>query len=296
MPRLSLERLLGLIAVGAVGTLLALAIPAYIHYRHSRPDLSTVPLPSIPTTAGTATAQPSVTTGADASVTGTPLVWRGDFDTGDFSQWSEIQALPGRVTIVTNHVRQGKYAARFELRSGDQVTRRGERAEISKITDESAGQESWWAWSTYFPANRFFVETDGTVIFTQWHDPPPYFGKPPVLFGVQNSAGVNYLFVSVRGGDARAPTVKTWRLGDLQMSHWYDFVFHVKWESDRTGLVELWLDGTKVVPLTHIPTLYQGKPVYLKQGNYRHPFDKTSVLYQDGTRRGMTHASLGGAT
>ena len=48
------------------------------------------------------------------------ITWRGDFETGNLSQWTALQAKdPSRVTIRSDVVRQGRYAARFEVRSGD---------------------------------------------------------------------------------------------------------------------------------------------------------------------------------
>src|SRR6266568_9651132 len=34
------------------------------------------------------------------------IFWRGDFETGNLSQWSTVQAVPGDVRVVTSPVRQ----------------------------------------------------------------------------------------------------------------------------------------------------------------------------------------------
>src|SRR5262245_50565999 len=60
------------------------------------------------------------------------VIWRGDYETGDFSQWGpfHVQAVPGGATIVTSPVRQGSYAARFVVRPGDRPIDSAERAEV----------------------------------------------------------------------------------------------------------------------------------------------------------------------
>ena len=100
-------------------------------------------------------------------------LFRGDYETGNFSQWSAIQALPGDVTIASSPVRQGSYSARFQVNPGDNPLNccaGSERSEVYASTGEAAGTESWWAWSTYFPSDFTYVPNTSWNIFTQWHN------------------------------------------------------------------------------------------------------------------------------
>ena len=48
--------------------------------------------------------------------------------------------------------------------------------------------------------------------------------------------------------------------------------------------MKVWVNGN-VRAKRHLRTLYRGQGVYVKQGLYRAPSHKTSVIYHDGLRR-----------
>ena len=90
------------------------------------------------------------------------------------------------------------------------------------------------------------------------------------------------------GGDTSSPIVRSYVLAPLQKGRWYDFVLHVKWSASASvGFVEMWINGNRVVPKIFTPTLYAGMTAYAKQGYYRSPHTGTTVVYQDGMRRGL---------
>jgi hypothetical protein len=224
--------------------------------------------------------------------------WRGDFETGNLSQWDwGLQAMePSRATIVTAPHREGTYAARFEVRPGDNVssTTGGERTELlisSPTTEAYEGQEQFWAWSTYFPSD-FDAPRGSWNVFTQFHH-AGISGQSNIHFAVREPR--SRIELRVMGGDFEAPARKDFVLALLTKGRWYDFVFHVKWSSHRSvGFVEVWVNRQRVVPKTSTPTLYEGQSVYLKQGYYRAPYGGTSVVYHDGMRRGSTFAEVAG--
>lgn len=214
--------------------------------------------------------------------------WLGDYETGDFSQWSGVQALPGRATTVTDRVRHGTFAARYEVRPGDNpIGATGERSEVMKITGEQAGTESWWGWSTYF-GNDFNPNLNTHWnIFTDWHH-SGCCGQANVHFEIDTTTPTWGIQLRTFGGTVDQ-NERRFRLADFQRNTWYDFVFHVRWATDNTGFVEVWLNGQNVLPLTNTPTIYSGQTVYLKQGFYRGPgSDSSSVVYHDAMRRGTS--------
>jgi hypothetical protein len=222
--------------------------------------------------------------------------WRGDYETGDFSQWGigTVQALPGDATIVSAPVRDGKYAARFLVpASATQNQWPGTRSEVYTSTGEQAGTESWWGWSTYFPKD--FAPAPNSIwnIFTQWHNTGPT-GQANAHFEIDTTTTPWHLELRTFGGQENQNEHRFY-LADFQPETWYDFIFHVRWAADSTGFVEVWVNGKLVVPLTNIPTIYQGEGVYLKQGFYRAPANVTSVVYQDAMRRGDSYSDLAGA-
>lgn len=220
------------------------------------------------------------------------ITWRGDFETGNLSQWAALQAKdPSRVTIQSDVVRQGRYAARFEVRPGDNNVAgsgSGERAHLyigNSTTGGVDGQEQYWAWSTYFPSD-FDAPMGGWNSFVSFHHTGST-GQVNIQFAVWDMATIG---LRVLGGSSESPIRKDLALAPLEKGRWYDFVFHVKWSADGSvGFVEVWVNGTRVVPKTMTPTLYSGQGVYLKMGYYRAAYSGTTVVYHDGMRRGSTY-------
>ena len=182
--------------------------------------------------------------------------WRGDYETGNFSQWDGgvQEKVDGRATIVTSPVRQGKYAARYEVRPGDNNVAgsgNGERTEalVLRGTRGREGDEQWYAWSTMF-APDFSASNSDWNIFTQWHNSGTTGGR--VEFYING----NTLGFTTHGGDPANPAARAWDIGSKSNGVWYDFIFHVKWSTSNAGFVEVWLNGNKVVPFTNTPTLY----------------------------------------
>jgi hypothetical protein len=207
-----------------------------------------------------------LSTAAHASV-----VWRGDFETADLSQWTHFEGLASRLTVVPSPVRQGKYALRTELRQGD-IASNGTRNEMDWVYQQTEGMDLYYAWSTLFPAE--YPKVTGFQTFTQWHHNVGG-GAPPLHFDVLVD---QIVFVRSTGGYQAlwsAPLVR---------GVWHDFVLHVKWSADAsTGFVELWYDGQKVLEKTAGATLIPGTWVYLKQGLYRdNAIVPVAVLYHDG--------------
>lgn len=221
------------------------------------------------------------------------ISWRGDFETGNLSQWNlGLQAKdPSRATVQTSVVRQGRYATRIEVRPGDNNVAgsgSGERTDllISRATTQGyEGNEAYWAWSVFFPSD-FQAPGGAWNVFTGFHHTGTT-GQSNIHFDVRDMSTIG---LRVMGGDFNAPVRRDFSLAPLQKGRWYDFVFHVKWSPNPgVGFVEAWVNGQHVVPKTMTPTLYFGQGTYLKQGYYRSAYSAPSVIYLDGTRKGDSY-------
>jgi hypothetical protein len=217
-----------------------------------------------------------------ATQAGRPHEWLGDFESANLSQWDAVQeTVDGRVSIEHTVVRQGRYAARFEVKPGDHwAGLAGERAEVLKGVGEVAGDESYWAWSTYFPASFVSDHTSGFQMFTQWHSSSN-----------TNTSGVTFqvvgerLVVRVEGG-ATSDQWHQYDLGPLVRSAWQDFVVHVRWGSGNDGFLDVWRDGKLMVSHAVGPNIGTGLGTYVKQGFYRPSTSTTTVVYADAMRYG----------
>ncbi|XXF75655.1 heparin lyase I family protein [Myxococcaceae bacterium GXIMD 01537] len=210
----------------------------------------------------------------------TNTVWRGDFETGDRSQWSGTQMVsPDRLQVVTSPVRQGRYAIKATVKQGDDpINSSGNRNELVRMTKEPVGSEYYYGWSTMFAPDYPSVKT--WQLFAQWHH-DGCCGSPPVEFTVSGDE----MRLNIGGN----PGTIVWR-APLVRGQWQDFVFHVKWSPDpKVGFVELYHNGKLVLPKRYIATQFSGMLNYLKVGLYRNDtISPVGVVYHDGWLMGRT--------
>jgi hypothetical protein len=218
---------------------------------------------------------------------------RLDFETGDLSQYDSAQrAGDDRLRVVSRPRRQGRYAARFEVRAGDtQAATTGIRAELIAERDGGRkvgpGDERWYRWSTLFPLG--YALSDQWQTFVQWKNDGT--GSPPLAMTVNGDE------IMLSGGEQNE-FHEFWK-APIDRGRWHDFVAHIRWSPDaRRGFVELWHNGRRVVPRTPTATLYRDEdrrpiPNYLKVGLYRSAaIRSTQVLYHDGFVVAPTRSAL----
>lgn len=216
-------------------------------------------------------------------------VFNGDFETGDLTQWDEDRTQrvsDDRLRVVTDPVRQGRYALRAEVRQGDDPIDSGDdRAEVlRKDEQDPEGSVRWYAWSTMLP--RDYPIDESWQVFLQFKQDGE--GSPPVQLGAADGT----VGISAYGGK-----FTMWET-QPELGRWHDFVLGVKWSPDKSvGWLELWYDGQQVLPRTTVATMYafDGRtlPNYVKLGYYRaREIEPPGVIYHDGFRVGATRKSV----
>ncbi len=209
------------------------------------------------------------------------LLMRADFETGDLRQWDGFQRQEtDRIQVVRDPVDQGEFAGRFEVRDGDNPIGFGDRAEVQLSTNESEGDERWYAWSTMFDPS--FPDSDAWQVVTQWHASSD--GPPPLAFYVEDEQVL--LQTNPYEGDGTTSGPVTHWSAPLDRGEWRHFKMHVVWSADaEEGLIELWVDGERATPAIPAQTLRPGESVYFKQGYYRRSGEpETGIVYHDGFR------------
>jgi hypothetical protein len=224
--------------------------------------------------------------------------WIGDFETGNFSQWTNKGGGQGtqrvaddRIRLVSNPVAQGHTAVRIEVRRGDRWRGSpGNRAELVKWTGEREGDEGWYQWSTMF-APDFPHESTQWQIWTQWHTEKA--GTQPMLkfWASDDTIGMSTTGATPNGRPTT--TIDHWT-APIDRGRWHTIRLHVRWSTTlQNGFVELWHDGVRVVAPSPAATLVPGgSPNYLKQGLYRSgSISPTAVLYHDAMSMAVVRKS-----
>ena len=233
------------------------------------------------------------------------VLWRGGYETGNWSQWNEghLQVVAGgSAQIQSSVVREGRSAAVFTtpaFSGGDRS-----RSQIYLNPSPSYGndgQENWFAWSTMIGRGSR-LEVGGWNNLTAFHHTNVENPCPaPDHFAVTNARGWWWLRLDSWGGPTDFKTClnpyrRTWTFMRILPGRWYDIVFHVKWSPDpKVGFVEVWINGKRVLPLTHAATLYAGDAVYLKQGYDGGGAPGQTTVYNDGTTLAGSRSAAFGA-
>ena len=219
---------------------------------------------------------------------GTPppgaLLFRGDFETGNLSQYYPPQeAAAGRVSVGSSAPApaSGSYRARMEVQAAD-VAMGGERAElVGYYFDE--GEEVWIRQAILIPTGS--GADAGWRIVSQIHQASDV-GSPPFVIFWDRTA--NRFRIGNGAGD-----ITDWNGPTINRDQWYEFLLHLKISSDPgIGFVEIWYDGV-------LQTLAPGgtrrfratgdQGSYHKLGLYRETtITATDVVFHDGVLVGTT--------
>ncbi|MFC4900693.1 heparin lyase I family protein [Streptosporangium amethystogenes subsp. fukuiense] len=214
---------------------------------------------------------------ADRTIPGTP-------PPGFIKQWVSSHGA----TTVTSPVRDGSYAARFQLNKSDPLISNGKRAEISQSNKQPVNAERWYGFSINLPSS--WVHDPSAEIVSQWHQCDESNcpkGSPPLALLTDEG----HWKIDFRGNIID--------LGPYATGRWTDWVFHVKWRADDKGVLEVWRDGQPAMP-SYTGATHAGGPYspYFKFGIYKWDWNKEQsqstttqrVMFYDALRLGDERA------
>jgi hypothetical protein len=266
---------------------------------------------------GGADGKPGGATGGNASVDdGGPgqVLFLGDFETGDLSQWAYIERCATNRIVVYSTAnapsgapapRAGKYAAQFHVLDTDVApctSTANPRAELESPSLFSPGDERWEAWSVYVPSSHPAPActkcANGTFFAFQEDYGAPFDGPPAMGWYFDFGVSPN-LFSMDRGQQYKDD--QPW-LSPLLTGQWVDFLVHKKFSNtdDGTGFVEAWENGSPITYSTCNCTRLSTQTMHATQTSlafymtaYRAAglFDSFDTYY-DEVRIGTTRASV----
>lgn len=219
------------------------------------------------------------------------VIFRGDFETGDLSQWENSgtrgqNIKPGNVDVVTDIVRRGKYAVRFTIHPQDVFNERQLRVQLGgpRIT-VAEGTETFLRFSLYVaqaPQDRDnFFYWEGAPpprynnVMTWWLEPSPT-GGTKIRYGTGNLG---------RNG-------VEWE-ADFAIGQWHDLVMAIRWSEDaQQGRVRLWFDNKPVLDRA-LRTKGPENVYFCQPGIHRSPHTSSiDSLYLDEFVLGTTLADV----
>jgi hypothetical protein len=208
-------------------------------------------------------------------------------------------AVDHSFALDENIKREGNAAGRFEIDKNDPKIWSATRSEFSEASKSITRPEGWYGFSQYFPDSYTF-DSSGEVI-TQWHD--------------QSDAGESVdrsPSNAIISSDGRLKWMLRWDadaimdsgftdgtiyidLGTIPKKKWIDWVVHIKYSHTNTGILEVWMDGEKVIDRQNMPNAYNDVSYpYLKFGLYKWSWGNSTtnrVMYFDEVRVGDENSS-----
>jgi hypothetical protein len=224
---------------------------------------------------------PSHPVGATGRPTPAGHVFKGDFETGDVSQWTwgaqcantssaSMLFTRGTVTVQADVVGEGAHAARFDLPAApsDRTA-----CEVLSPRPIGVGTEDYYGFMVRFPTDwrepspagwgLGIVELNYELI---WGAPVGLGAHADTVTLVLQSGLCNSVYTSNPGCRySSGPGGNLPRMyaipAPLALNTWHELIVHVRWATDSSGVVEAWhrLKGSsvwnKTVSLAGYPTL-----------------------------------------
>jgi hypothetical protein len=197
--------------------------------------------------------------------------WRGDFETGDLSQWSYL-LNPRGLSVVTSPVAEGHHAARVEITAVDLWPNGLNRVEVQAKPPRATfaeGARSCFAWRFFLPAPLSGARHQ----IGYFESYPSYRQIMSVEVRGQAIAFVTRLpadHLLWSAAAAATPNV------------WHQLAICARWSDDAAkGSVDVWFDRQPVVVHGAARTLWNGDPNQIQIGILRDVPAAPEIMFLD---------------
>jgi hypothetical protein len=200
----------------------------------------------------------------------------GNFESGDLSQWAEVQANPGHISVEQEKVTQGEYGARFEVDEGEHEAQTGLPRAV--LYSGNAYEESD---VRYFHITGQVDKWD----FNHWGmiwELPDQESFAPLALHVEKEGGLPILWLGPSDSSAAY-----WE-APIRVGQWFEIV--IKVEFGPSGSVKVWMDGRPQEMLNHqetysgIDTIGEGPDLDMLGINRSSSAEGSAVAYFDDYR------------
>lgn len=206
-------------------------------------------------------------------------VWRGDFETGDLSQFDNT-LNEQNIEVVADPVFEGNAAARVTLTNDAMWPNGIKRVELQHKPSAgrtAEGATTYFAWSFYLPAT--LPESPDAQI-GYWESEQSY--QQVMSFTVQ---GERLQFATRRPNNQ----VHYNKEGVVTAGQWHRVAMGITWSKDAAqGRVNVWFDGAQIVTGAPAETLADDNPHFVQFGLLRNPgeFSDMPVIVVDDAVEG----------
>lgn len=170
------------------------------------------------------------------------ILFRADFETGDLSQFANTgtrgqNATPRNVQVVSDVVKQGKYAVKVTIHPDDVFNARQLRAQLGGPKIEVAeGSDTYFSFALYMAE----APKDRDNFFYWEGSPPPRYNNVMTWWVEPRAEGGAW----IRYGTGNLGRNGTLWEENFEIGKWHHLTMHIHWSEDEAkGQVRLWFDG-----------------------------------------------------
>jgi hypothetical protein len=208
-------------------------------------------------------------------------LFEDSFESGDFSKWTGTSVSPGdTATIVNWKPHHGTYNGRFSSDTSSSV----EYAHCYKVIDNS---EIFARAYVCVPRGLSLSQDDDRFYLVRLRAG----SQSLAAVGIKHDGGADKWIIYASDGSKRVgPFYAT--SPTIQMNRWYCVELH--WKKDASqGLVELYVDGMKILKATNIDTSYYGNVAKVDFGLISDTdTEQTMIVYGDCFKLSSTYIGV----
>jgi hypothetical protein len=211
------------------------------------------------------------------------VLWRGDFETNDLSQWNTTLNLTTgqrtNISVVSSPVFAGQYAGELVIHPDDLWPNAHNRVELHYDAQRTGeGETTFFSWYFLLPQD---VQVHDDIGY--WESAQSY--QQTMAFYVDpTAAGMDLSFRTNRPSGTRHFT------GALTAGVWHQLAMQILWSTDASiGRVSVWLDGASIVDGVAAQTKPDVNDVFVQVGFHRNQTETpVETIYIDNAVEGTT--------
>jgi Polysaccharide lyase len=189
------------------------------------------------------------------------------------------------VQQTTERVKAGSNALRIEVRNTDAPTNGTIRSEVA-LNSDPLDQEKWYGFSMYL---KDWVDDNAGENVFNWQ-PDNDAGAPSMSL---RTTGGRFSYVTNNTGTL--VNTDSTDIGPVISNRWIDFVIRIRWATDNTGLLQVWMNGNQVINKSAVKTVAGTSYFKIGINKYGWGTQPSSVidriLYFDEVREGNASAT-----
>lgn len=148
------------------------------------------------------------------------------------------------VQQTAEQVKAGSNALRIEVRSTDASTSGAIRSEIT-LDSDPLNLDRWYGFSLYL---KDWADDDAGEHVFQWH---PDNSNGSAAMALLTTGG---RFTYATNNNGTTSNNEYVDIGPVISNQWIDFVIHIRWATDTTGLLQVWMNGNQVINRSAVKT------------------------------------------